>query len=384
MIALSHRIHSNPEIGFEELHSSSWVAEILSDGGFDVKRGICDLPTAFAAHRGTGPLRVILCAEYDALPEIGHSCGHNIIAAIAAGAGLALAECVDELGITLTVLGTPAEEVGNGGGKILLLDRGAFAGAHMALMAHPAPYDSVRGLYLAAATYKIEYGGRAAHASASPQLGINAADALTVAQCAIGLLRQHIDSLDRIHGIVLHGGDAPNVIPAYTSAKYILRSRSIQGLKKLATRVHACFKAGAMATGCKLRITGGDKPYAEMHQDEQLVALYKRNAELLGRRFDEKPGEFEPIGASTDMGNVSYEIPSIHPYIGISSFPAVNHQPEFAAHCVSANADKAIHDGALAIAWTIVDTAQDDCLRNYFLGIPARRNHLSPSATIHQ
>ncbi len=357
---------------------------MLSSGGFDVERGICDLPTAFAAHRGTGPLRVILCAEYDALPEIGHSCGHNIIAAIAAGAGLALADCVDELGITVTVLGTPAEEAGNAGGKILLLDRGAFAGAHMALMAHPAPYDSVRGRYLAAATYKIEYRGRSAHASASPQFGINAADALTLAQCGIGLLRQHIDSLDRIHGIVLHGGDAPNVIPAYTSAKYILRSRSIQELKVLASRVHDCFRAGALATGCKLRITGGDKPYAEMHQDERLVALYKRNAELLGRKFDGKSRDFEPIGASTDMGNVSCQIPSIHPYIGISSFPAVNHQPEFAAHCVSASADQAIRDGALAIAWTVVDTAQNESLRDYFLGIPARGKNPSLAEAVHQ
>lgn len=330
-----------------------------------VEAGLCGLPTALSARRGNGDLHIVLCAEYDALPRIGHACGHNIIAAAAAGAAIALGDLADELGITITVMGTPAEEVGDGGGKVLLLERGAFAGVHAAMMVHPAPFDSIQPNYLAASTFEVEYFGRSSH-PAAPHLGINAADALIVAQTAIALLRQHVQVTDRIQGIVTNGGDAPNIIPAYTSSRYTVRSKSIYSIKKLTPRVHACFKAGAIATGCGLRIRGGNKPYAEMHHDEDLVRIYKCNAESFGRRFVEGPTA-DHAGASTDMGNVSRAIPSIHPYLGIDSLPAINHQPEFAAHCVTASADKAVRDGALIMAWTVVDIALDQTIRNRLL-----------------
>jgi amidohydrolase len=359
LLALSHRIHAHPELGFEEEHASAWLCESLADAGFRVEPGICDLPTAFRARAGSGPLHIAICAEYDSLPGIGHACGHNVIAASAVGAALAAAQVADDLGLTIIVIGTPAEEVGNASGKILLLERGAFEGIHAAMMVHPAPFDMLRAKVIAASMFEVHYTGKESHASAFPELGVNAADALTIAQTALGLLRQHIRSSDRIHGIVTNGGVAPNVIPAHTSAKYIIRSETLNQLAELRPRVHRCFEAGALATGSTLRITGGDKPYAEMRHDDALAALYRKNSEALGRPFPDL-GEWNtrPTG-STDMGNVSLAMPSIHPMIGINSLPAVNHQPEFAAHCVTPDADKALVDGALAMAWTCIDAATD-------------------------
>ena len=370
LIELSHRIHAHPELGFEEEQASSWLCESLAGAGFAVEKGICDLPTAFRARAGSGPLHIAICAEYDCLPGIGHACGHNIIAASAVGAALAAAKVADEVGLTVSVIGTPAEEVGNAGGKILLLERGAFEGIHAAMMVHPAPLDILRPKIIAASMFEVHCTGKESHASAFPELGVNAADALTIAQTALGLLRQHIRSTDRIHGIVTNGGAAPNVVPAHTSARYIIRSETLDQLVELRPRVYRCFEAGGLATGAKIAITGGDKPYAEMRHDEAMAALYRRNSEALGRLFPDL-GEWEkrPTG-STDMGNVSLAMPSIHPMIGINSLPSVNHQPEFAAHCVTPGADKALGDAALAMAWTCIDMAKNHEIRE---GLMARR-----------
>lgn len=367
LVELSHRIHAHPELGFEEERSSNWLCETLGDLGFAVEQGICDLPTAFRARFGNGPLNVAICAEYDSLPGIGHACGHNVIAASAVGAALAAAEIADDVGLTVTVLGTPAEEVGNASGKILLLERGAFGDVHAAMMVHPAPFDMLRAKIIAASMFEVAYTGKESHASAFPELGINAADALTIAQTALGLLRQHIRAADRIHGIVTNGGAAPNVVPANTAAKYIIRSETLAQLNDLRPKVHRCFEAGALATGAKLAILGGDKPYAEMRHNDEMALLYRRNSEALGRPFPNL-GEWEtrPL-ASTDMGNVSLAVPSIHPMIGINSLPAVNHQPEFTAHCVTPDADKALTDGALSMAWTCVDLANDMNLRQHLI-----------------
>jgi amidohydrolase len=371
IIALSHRIHANPELGFEEEKAATWLAEILSQAGFAVEKGICDLPTAFVARAGKGPLHLAICAEYDCLPGIGHACGHNIIAAIAAGAGIAAAKVVDEIGLTISVIGTPAEEVGDAGGKILLLERGAFQGVHGAMMVHPAPVDLMEMSIIAASMFEVRYTGKEAHASAFPELGINAADALTVAQTAIGLLRQHIRSTDRIHGIITKGGDAPNVVPAHTAARYIVRAKTLAELDDIRAKVLRCFEAGAVATGAKLEIIGGQKPYAEMHQDSDMAAVYQRNAEALGRKFPEPSPNMRRAAGSTDMGNVSLMLPSIHPMIGINSLPAVNHQPEFTAHCATAVADQAVVDGALATAWTAIDLATDAHMRARLLRTPS-------------
>lgn len=369
ILALSHRIHGQPELGFEEEKACVWLCDELAGAGFVVKRGICNLPTAFSARAGSGPLHIAICAEYDALPEIGHACGHNMIAAMAAGAGIAAAKVADEAGLTVSVIGTPAEEVGNASGKIVLLERGAFDGIHAAMMVHPAPVEMLEAHLIAASMFDVHYTGKEAHASAFPEMGINAADALTVAQTAIGLLRQHIRQTDRVHGIVTHGGDAPNVVPAHTSARYLVRGENLAELEEVRAKVYRCFEAGALATGSRLEIRGGDKPYADVRYDHELSQIYKRNAEAIGRSFPELGPAMSRMAASTDMGNVSYAIPSIHPMIGINSLPAANHQPEFTAHCITDEADKAVMDGAIAMAWTAIDVAADAALRSRLIRV---------------
>jgi amidohydrolase len=365
LIELSHKIHAAPELAFKEEQAAEWLTDILNKSGFKVEKGICNLPTAFKAQKGSGFLHITLCAEYDALPEIGHACGHNIIAAATVGAAIAIAPLADELGLTVTVIGTPAEE--NGGGKILLLERGAFANSHAAMMVHPAHADILLPEIIAATLLEFFYTGKEAHASMSPQSGINAADALTVAQVAIGLLRQHIHATDRIHGIITKGGDAPNVIPAHTAAKYLVRTKNIADLENLAAKVIHCFEAGAVATGATLNIIRNHKPYAHMQHDLEIATLYQQNAETLGRRFVD-PNTLEPgFMVSTDMGNISLEIPSIHPTIGLDSLPAINHQPEFTTYCASKTGDQAVLDGALAMAWTIIDIATNTPLKERLL-----------------
>jgi amidohydrolase len=355
---LSHRIHSKPELAFEERQSSEWVADALAEAGFNVTKPAYNIETAFVATVGNGPLHIAICAEYDALPGIGHACGHNIIASSAVGAGIGLARLVPDAGMTVTVIGTPAEELGEASGKILLLERGAFDGVHAAMMVHPAPADVLMPRMTAVATFDVRYTGKAAHAAAWPEQGINAADALTLAQTAIGLLRQQMLPTDRVHGIVTDGGDAANIIPAHTSARYMTRSERLEDLGPLHQRVLRCFEAGALATGARLEIIGGESPYAHVEHDPELAQLYGRNAQELGRSFT----ELGRVSGSTDMGNVSLAVPSIHPFMGIESLPAVNHQPEFAACCVRPAADSAVIDAAVAMAWTALDVAADDSL----------------------
>ena len=369
LVALSHRIHAHPELAFEEVRASAWVADALAEAGLEVERGVAGLPTALRASAGPGPLTIAVCAEYDALPGVGHACGHNVIAAAAVGAGIGLAQVAADLGLRVQVMGTPAEE--DGGGKILLLERGAFAGAHAAMMVHPSPYEQPAMPVIAIVQFGVDYTGKAAHASAYPEQGVNAADAQVVAQVAIGLLRQHLRPTDRVHGIVTKGGDAANIVPASTSATYMVRARTLEELGEVYARVVRCFEAGALATGATLAIDRDRAPYSEMRHDRELVGLYQRNAEALGRVFptsDELPRRGP---GSTDMGNVSLAIPSIHPTIAIESDGAVNHQPEFAAACATASADQAVLDGAVAMAWTAIDAATDPAVRQRLLAGPA-------------
>jgi amidohydrolase len=363
LLGLSHRIHGNPELGFQEEQASTWLCEALDSLGFSPQRGAGGLPTAFTARKGSGPLHIAICAEYDCLPGIGHACGHNMIAAMAVGAAAGAAAVADDAGLTITVVGTPAEE-GAGGGKITLLEAGAFEGAHMAMMVHPGPFDVVEPPVIAANLFDIHYTGKAAHAAMFPELGINAADALTVAQTALGLLRQHIKATDRIHGITTKGGEAPNIIPAHTTARYMVRTTHIDEIAALRQRVMRCFEAGALATGATMEVVGERPPYAHMVHDHELASIYAGNAEARGRRFPDinAPGVFSP--GSTDMGNLSLALPSIQPYIGLGSYPAVNHQPEFAAHCITDVAERAVMDGAVAMAWTAIDAAVNPAVRD--------------------
>jgi amidohydrolase len=368
LLELSHRIHAEPELGMQEEKACAWLSDELRGAGFTVERGVGGLGTAFSARSGSGPFRVVVCAEYDALPEIGHACGHNIIAAMSVGAGLGLAAVADDIGVEVTVLGTPAEE--GGAGKVILLEQGAFDGAHAAMMVHPSPFDLAEMPIIAVNQLNVQYFGKEAHASAFPELGVNAADAMVIAQTAIGLLRQHLRSTDRVHGIVTHGGDAPNVVPAHTEGTWLVRAHDLSELQEVEAKVMRCFEAGALATGARLEVTPEHPPYAEMHHDPALASLYRANAEALGRTFLDLANA-ERAAGSTDMGNVSLALPSIHPSIGIDSLPAVNHQPEFTAQCVTPVADKAVMDGAIAMAWTVIDAVADDQLRSRLMA--ARR-----------
>ncbi len=371
LLDLSHRIHGHPEVAWEEVRASEWVGQAMAEGGFEVTPGAYGLPTAVEAVRGAGPLTIVLCAEYDALPGVGHACGHNVIAASSVGAALALGTVADDLGLRVVLLGTPAEE--GGGGKIELLARGAFEHAHLALMAHPGPVDVARAEAFAVSHVQVTYDGKAAHAAAYPEAGVNAADAFTVAQVALGLLRQQLPADARVHGVVTHGGDAPNIIPARTQGRWYVRGATTTQLIEVEQRARKCFEAGALATGCRLTVTPESPSYAEFTNDTDVLAYYVANAQELGRTFaavDDPAGRMNR--ASTDMGNVSQVVPAIHPYIGIDSLPAVNHQPEFALAAGSPAADVAVLDAATALAWTVADVAADPRQRERLLPGPAR------------
>jgi amidohydrolase len=365
LIRLSHELHAHPETAFEESRSAAETAMLLADGAFAVDAPVGDLPTAFSAETGGGSLVVAICAEYDALPGIGHACGHNIIAASAVGAGLALAGVADDVGLTVRVVGTPAEE--GGGGKILLLEQGVFEGVHAALMVHPWPGERLAPNCLAVSHFDAHFTGREAHASAAPWEGINALDAVTVAEVAIGLLRQQLPPGGQVHGVITDGGRAANVVPGSASARYMCRAPTLDDLGRLDPRVRKCFEAGALATGARLEFEEVCPVYSEMRTDQGLLAAYRANAESLGRRFTDDDAGLAPPTLSTDMANVSLAVPAIHPLIGLDSRGAVNHQPEFAAACVTPSADAALHDGALSMAWTAIDAALTAPLRDRLL-----------------
>jgi amidohydrolase len=365
LVALSHAVHSTPELCFHETRSARAVADVLRAGGLDVDEGVYDLPTALESRAGSGELVVAVCAEYDALPDVGHACGHNIIAASAVGAGLALAAVAEEVGLSVRVLGTPAEE--GGGGKIFMLERGAFDGVHAAMMMHPWPADRLTGACLAVSHFDVHFHGHEAHASASPWEGVNALDAMTISQVALGLLRQQIPPGDQFHGVITQGGKAANVIPAQVTGRFMVRSRTIDGLGALNPRVKDCFEAGALATGCRVTYEELSPDYSHMEADPGLLAAYRRNAEALGRSFEADDKDAPLPTFSTDMANVSLAVPTIHPLVGIESHGAVNHQHEFAAACITESADAAVRDGALALAWTAIDAATDPELRRRLL-----------------
>ena len=365
LVSLSHAVHETPELCFGETVSAQTVAAAMRSGGLQVEEGVYDLPTALESRAGDGEFVVAVCAEYDALPDVGHACGHNIIAATAVGAGLALASVADRLGLTVRVLGTPAEE--GGGGKVLMLERGAFEGVHAAMMVHPWPSERLTARCLAVAHYDVHYRGREAHASAAPWEGVNAQDALTVAQVAIGLLRQQLPPGDQVHGVVVKSSSAANVIPAAVTARYMVRAPTAAGLAALRPRVDACFEAGALATGCTVEYEELSPVYSHMEADPELLRAYRANAEALGRRFEADDTGAPVPTFSTDMANVSLAVPTIHPLIGIETHGAVNHQREFAAACVTPSADAAVRDGAVALAWTAIDAASEPALRERLL-----------------
>ncbi|WP_306463216.1 amidohydrolase [Solihabitans fulvus] len=375
LIGLSHSIHAEPELAFREYRSVDKIVALLGAEGFEIERAVGGLDTAFTATYGSGELVVGLCAEYDALPEVGHACGHNVIAAAAAGAALGLRDLADRLGITVKLIGTPAEETG--GGKILLLERGVFDDVALSMMVHPAPFESCASTSLAIVDFEVHYRGRAAHAAAAPQLGVNAADAITVAQVAIGLARQHLEPNQLVSGIVTRGGTASNIVPDHTTAVFDLRAADFDSLARLDKRIRNCFEAGALATGCTHEIVQLSPTYAELSPDSWLAAAYRRAVGEIGRSPISAEDELLLRIGSTDMGNVTRALPAIHPTLAIDCGDAVNHQTEFAAACASASADRAVLDGALAMALTTIAAASDAHQRSRLLSALAERSATS-------
>jgi amidohydrolase len=359
LVDVSHQIHAHPELNFQEHFAHDLLTDVLAGEGLDVTRRAAGVDTAFLARAGSeGPTIAVLC-EYDALPAIGHACGHNVIAAAGLGAGLAAAGLAEELGGRVVIMGTPAEE--GGGGKVKLIDAGAFEGIDAALMVHPADADLTAMDVIAVQWAAVEYRGQAAHAAAFPQKGRNALDALVLGYMNVAALRQHIAPGERIHGIVTHGGDKPNIVPSLTRAEWMVRSPTLARLATLKERFTACLQAGADAAGCSVDIAWQDPAYADMVDNGVICELYRANAGGLGRRVVPPTLGGKVVG-STDMGNVSYVVPSIHPMIRVAPTGVPIHTPEFATYAGGEAGDAAVLDGAKAMAWTVADLWLDRAL----------------------
>lgn len=362
LLELSHDVHAHPELGFEEHHAAAAVARVLAADGIEAQVGAWGLDTALRARVGDGEHTVAVIAEYDALPDIGHACGHNIICATAVGAFRALARLEDDLGGGVELIATPAEE--GGGGKEIIARAGGFDGIDAALMIHPFGMDVADHPWLGVRQVKVTFHGMAAHASMMPFMGRNALDAVVQAYSAIALLRQHMLPSDRVHGIITDGGRAPNVVPEHASAHFYIRSAEPETLMTLADRVQAIFESAAVATGTSVD-TDWDTcpPYLPVRTNRSLAARYAVN--LADRDRQVLPAGVAPreLAASTDMGNISVRVPAIHPLLAIAPPEVIIHTAEFAKWAASERGDTATVDGAIALARTAADYLGDAELR---------------------
>lgn len=355
LIELSLRIHSHPELGLHEEQACRWLTEFLERYGFRVETGIAGLPTSFRAIYGGNPPVIALLAEYDALPGLGHACGHNIIAASAAGAALAARLAVDRHGGSIVVIGSPAEELL--GGKTIMVEKGVFQGIEAAMLVHPGTSNFASIKSLACTGLEVEFFGKAAHASARPAEGINALEAMIQSFNHLNALRQHMYPKDRIHGIISDGGQAANIIPAHSAGSFLVRAETEECLEALKRKALDCFAAGAAATGARLEYRWVEPHYAPMKINNHLANLFSSNLEALGRKVRVFRGEAGL--ASTDMGNVSQQVPSIHPNIGIVSPEVGEHTPEFAGAAASEDGHRGLLDAAKAMAMTVLDLLGD-------------------------
>lgn len=354
LIQLSLNIHNNPELAFKEEKASAWLTGYLQEHGFRIVRGITGLATAFQASYGQGRPAIAVLAEYDALPKLGHACGHNIIGVSAVAAAVASKCVIDQLGGSVVVVGTPAEE--GLGGKIEMVRAGAFNDLDVAMMIHPNGLNMATIEALACSTLDVEFFGRPAHAASQPHKGINALEAMVLAFTSIDSLRQHIRRDARIHGIITDGGEAPNIVPAHSAAEFLVRASDNEYLAELRDKVLNCFRGASVASGARLEYRWRDKTYAPMKNNVTMAQLFSRNLESLGRQvvpFDSSSGF-----GSTDMGNVSQVVPSMHPTIAIASPEVPAHTPEFAAAAASEAGHEGLIDAAKAMAMTVADILQ--------------------------
>ncbi|MFF1830414.1 amidohydrolase [Paenarthrobacter sp. NPDC058040] len=363
LLELSHGIHGIAEVGFEERLSVAFAAEFLRYRGFRVQVGRYGLRTSLRAEAGSGSPKVAVLAEYDALPGVGHGCGHNVICAAALGAFLGVASQIEQLGGSVVLLGTPAEE--NGNGKELLARAGAFDDIDAVVMLHPftGEYEVASFASLAVRDVEVTFHGVAAHASSAPQMGRNALDAVVAAYQGIAALRQHIPATDRLHCLITEGGSAVNVVPHLASAVVEIRSLDPDGLVELSARVQDVLEGAALMTGTRLETAWDPFPaYLPVRSNHALAARYHGHMSARGRAITLET-ELVGGGWSTDLGNLSLRIPSIHPTISISHETTPMHTVEFGQHAVSPAGDRAVVDGAVGLALTVADYLADDQLR---------------------
>ena len=352
LINVSHEIHDHPEENYEEVFASELLTRTANGLGVPVELGAFDCATGFSGDVGSGPT-VCIMSEYDALPDIGHGCGHNVIAAAGLGAAIALASIAEVSGGRVRYLGTPAEE--GGGGKILMARNGALAGVDLAMMVHPADADLATIDAIALQQLLVEYTGQESHAAAAPHLGRNALDAAVLGYMAVSTLRQHILPTERIHGIFLKSGEKPNIVPREASSEWYVRSDNVTSLAALKPRVLASLESGAHACGCSVSHQWIGTPYADMVTNDTMGTMYAHKALTLGRTVtDPRHGGHRVVG-STDMGNVSHLVPSIHPMIASAPTGISIHTKQFAQFARSPMADQAVLDGAKAMAMTAID-----------------------------
>ena len=352
LLEVSHSIHANPELAFKEFHAAETLTGALERNHLSAQRGVFTLETAFEAQLNPdhdGPTVAVL-AEYDALPGIGHACGHNLIATAALGATLGLQAVAEQLPGRIRLIGTPAEE--KGGGKELMARAGAFKGVDAAMMIHPAGVNLSTMPCICVAEVQVIYHGKSAHASAMPHRGVNALDGLLLAYQAISNLRQHIRDNERIHGIITEGGQAPNIVPDRAAGDFYVRAANEKQLEALKPRVQACFEAGAKGSGCEVEVNWAGVDYLDLNTNWPLAEAFQAHGEALGREFLE-PSDLGGAG-STDMGNVSYVVPSIHPMIKAAPEGTAIHTPDFEVFAGGEEGDRAVIDGALSMALTLV------------------------------
>jgi len=377
---LARDIHAHQELSFEEVRSAAAIAELLEEGGFSVERGTAGLATAFTATAGTGDLTVALCVEYDALPDIGHACGHNLIAGASVAAALALQPLVDQLGITLKAIGTPAEE--HGGGKVLMLEAGAFDGVGLALMVHPVQdgvtYNPAGTSAQAVGRYQATFTGKAAHAAAAPHLAVNAADAAVLSQVAVGLLRQQIPGDHRIALYVAEAGHVTNIIPEKAVVQFECRAFTLPEYEALLERVRRCFEGAALATGTTLSIEPTEPLYEPLRQDDELAAHWTAAMDTFGKDTSPSAGL---SGGSTDMGNISQVIPSLHPWLSIPGADVPIHSHAFAALADTPGAYGVMFEAATALAWTVSAAASTPTQRERFTKAAYRRRTFTQEGT---
>jgi amidohydrolase len=350
LVELSQTIHANPEICFQEYQAAALLTNELEEHGFEVDRGVAGIETAFVATYGEGEPVVGIIAEYDALPKIGHACGHNLIGTWAIGAGIALRRAMPDLTGTIKVIGSPAEE--GGGGKVIQAEAGVFDGLDAAMMMHPRDHTYLDRGSLAVTPFEIEFIGKPAHASSSPETGVNALDAVIQVFNSINALRQAFKPNTRMHGVITHGGDAANVIPEYTSASILVRADDQDYLHELNEKFRNIVNAAALATGCEAKIHEG-LSYQQRVCNTALVRTFGENLTALGLDY-EVPPEGAGVGSS-DIGNVSQLVPTIHPYLQICEPGIGGHTEQFADASKSQRADELTADGSIMLAWTAAD-----------------------------